>query len=154
MTVWGGVGGPRSKPDEMPTVEVSRTLVKSPPELWSELSGERLREAVGGASLTVTEEERRIEWEAEDASGAAVLEPAGWGTKLTLTATVEQEVARLEPDVARMGLWARLVGGRAATPPPVPAAPPSEGRSEDLQKALEQLLDDLGSAHRRPFQNS
>ncbi len=26
----------------MPTVEVSRTLVKSPPELWSELSGERL----------------------------------------------------------------------------------------------------------------
>lgn len=153
MSAWGGVGGPNPKPDEMPTVEVSRTLVKSPPELWSELSGERLREAVGGAALTVTEEERRIEWEADDANGAAVLEPAGWGTKLTLTATVEQEVARLEPDVARMGLWARLIGVRAPAPA-VPATPPTEGRSEDLQKALEQLLDDLGSAHRRPFQNS
>ena len=115
----------------MPTVEVSRTLVKSPPELWSELSGERLREAVGGAALTVTEEERRIEWEADDANGAAVLEPAGWGTKLTLTATVEQEVARLEPDVARMGLWARLIGVRPPAPP-VPAAPPADGAAAKI----------------------
>jgi hypothetical protein len=133
----------------MPTFEVSRTLVKSPPELWSELSGERLSEAVGGASLKVTEDERRIEWEADGASGAAVLEPAGWGTKLTLTATFE-EVARLEPDVARMGLWARLIGAKPPAPPEPepPAQPPG-----DLQQALEQLLDDLGSAHRRPFQN-
>ena len=80
----------------MRTVEVSRTLVKSPPELWSELSGERLSEAVGGASLRVTEEERRIEWESEGARGAAVLEPAGWGTKLTLTAEVE--VLSVKPD--------------------------------------------------------
>jgi hypothetical protein len=134
----------------MRTVEVSRTLVKSPPELWSELSGDRLSEAVGGASLTVTEEERRIEWEAEGVRGAAVLEPAGWGTKLTLTAHIEAEVAQLEPEVARMGLWARLRGTPAAMPaPPPPEAP---GRGDDLEKALEQLLDDLGSAHRRPFQ--
>ena len=135
----------------MRTVEVSRTLVKSPPELWAELRGDRLSEAVGAASLKVAEEERRIEWEAEDSSGAAVLEPAGWGTKLTLTAQVQEEVARLEPEVARVGLWARIVGSRpqAAAPPP---APPANGRGDDLERALERLLDDLGSAHRRPFQ--
>jgi hypothetical protein len=136
----------------MRTVEVSRTLVKSPPELWSELSGERLTEAVGGASLRVAEEERRIEWEAEGVSGAAVLEPAGWGTKLTLTAHIEEEVAQLEPEVARLGLWARMRGTQPPVETPTPPSPAAAGRVDDLEKALEQLLDDLGSAHRRPFQ--
>jgi len=135
----------------MRTVEVSRTLVKSTPELWCELSGERLSEAVGGASLKVTEEERRIEWEADGARGAAVLEPAGWGTKLTLTAQVEEEVGTLEPDVARLGLWARLRGTRAAEPA-APPEPEAKVRPEQLEQTLAQLLDDLGSAHRRPFQ--
>ncbi len=136
----------------MRTVEVSRTLVKSPPELWSELSGERLSEAVGGASLKVTEEERRIEWEGEGARGAAVLEPAGWGTKLTLTAEVQSEVEALEPEVARMGIWARLRRPR----PPEPETAPEPERTvdpEELEETLAQLLDDLGSAHKRPFQN-
>jgi hypothetical protein len=131
----------------MPKVEVSRTLVKSPPELWSELSGERLADAVGGATVSVAEEERRIEWRAEGARGAAELEPTGWGTRLTLTAEVEEEVSQLEPKVAGLGLWARLRGG---PPPPVPAPAP---REQDLQRAFERLLDDLGSAHRRPFQH-
>jgi hypothetical protein len=140
----------------MRTVEVSRTLVKSPPELWSELSGDRLSEAVGGASLRVTEEERRIEWECQGARGAAVLEPAGWGTKLTLTAEVEaqEEVEALEPQVARMGLWARLRRPRVPELEPEPAAEPETNVDpEELESALAQLLDDLGSAHRRPFQN-
>jgi hypothetical protein len=136
----------------MRTVEVSRTLVKSPPELWSELSGERLSEAVGGASLRVTEEERRIEWEVDGARGAAVLEPAGWGTKLTLTAEVQSEVEALEPEVARMGIWARL---RRPRPMEAEPAPEPEGTvdPEELEETLAQLLDDLGSAHKRPFQN-
>ena len=124
----------------MPSLEVSRTLVKSPPELWSELQGECLPEAVGGARLSVTEEERRIEWEADGVHGAAVLEPAGWGTKLTLTAEIEE----LEAEVARIGFWARMRG----TKPP----PPEPPRTAELEQALEQLLDDLGSAHRKPFQ--
>jgi hypothetical protein len=136
----------------MRTVEVSRTLVKSPPELWSELSGERLSEAVGGASLKVTEEERRIEWECDGARGAAVLEPGGWGTKLTLTAQVDVEVAELEPEVARLGLWARLRGARPPEPTPAPEPQPALS-PEQLEEALSALLDDLGSAHRRPFQN-
>ncbi len=136
----------------MRTVEVSRTLVKSTPELWVELAGERLSEAVGGASLKVTEEERRIEWEADGARGAAVLEPAGWGTKLTLTAQVEEEVGALEPEIARLGLWARLRGTNVVEPA-VPHEPDGKVRPEELEETLAQLLDDLGSAHRRPFQN-
>lgn len=92
--------------------------------------------------MNVAEEERRIEWQGELAHGEAVLEPAGWGTKVTLTA----EIAEIEQQVAKIGFWARM---RGVKPPPPPPQPP-EG--EEMAKALEQLLDDLGSAHRKPFQ--
>jgi hypothetical protein len=133
----------------MPTVEVSRTLVKSPPELWSELQGERLREAVGAeASITPSEDERLLAWECEDASGTASLEPSGWGTKVILRAEVQEEVRELESEVARMGLWARMRGLSPPPPPPDPGPP----RHERIERAFEQLLDELGSAHRKPFQ--
>jgi hypothetical protein len=133
----------------MTMLEVSRTLVKSPPELWEELQGERLPEAVGCSRVRVTEDERRLEWEADGARGAAVLEPAGWGTKLTLTAELpDEQLATLEPEVAKLGLWARLRGVQ----PPAPPEPTPPPRSEELERALQQLLDDLGSAHRKPFQ--
>jgi hypothetical protein len=136
----------------MRTVEVSRTLVKSPPELWTELRGERLCEAVGVEQVRVAEEERRIEWEADGASGSAVLEPAGWGTKLTLTARLRDEVGALEPQVARMGLWSRLRRPRPADPEAASEAEPTID-PEALEQTFSQLLDDLGSAHKRPFQN-
>ena len=134
----------------MATIEVSRTLVKSPPELWGELQGERLREAVGATGLTSAEDERLIEWEADGARGTARLEPAGWGTKLTLTATVEEQVRELEPEVARLGLWSRLLRTRPEAPPPPPA--PSGPTPDELEASLEGLLDSLGAAHRKPFQ--
>jgi hypothetical protein len=60
-------------------------------------------------------------------------------------------VARLEPEVARIGLWSRLRGVR---PTPAPPPPPQPGpRPEELERSLERLLDELGSARRRPFQN-
>ncbi len=134
----------------MATVEVSRTLVKSPPELWTELQGDRLPEALGGASVRATQPERELEWETEGAHGKAVIEESGWGTKVTLTAEVEEEVRQLEPKVASLGLWERL---RRIQPPPSP--PPSEPpRHEEIERRLEQLLDELGSAHRKPFQGS
>jgi len=117
----------------MASVEVSRTLVKSPPELWEELQGERLGEALGGAEVRPDEPERVLSWSTDDASGRAVLEPSSWGTKVTLTAEVEEQVAKL-------GLWERM---RGMTPPP-PKAP-------RIERALESLLDDLGQAHRKPF---
>jgi hypothetical protein len=133
----------------MPTIEVSRTLVKSPPELWSELQGARLREAVGAESITPSEDERLLVWEADGSRGSATLEPSGWGTKVILRAEVEEEVRRLEPEVATLGLWARLRGVR---PPPPPEPPPQPPSPEQVEKALEQLLDELGAAHRKPFQ--
>ncbi len=117
----------------MPEVEVSRTLVKSPPELWSDLEGERLSEAVGEVTVRATEPERALAWEADGARGTAVLEPSGWGTKVTLTAEVEEAAAHL-------GLWARMRGER-----------PAPARHGDIEERLTALLDDLGSAHRKPF---
>jgi hypothetical protein len=133
----------------MPTVEVSRTLVKSPPELWEELQGERLRETLGAEQVKASEDERLLVWEGENARGTATLEPSGWGTKVILRAEVEETVTELEPQVARLGLWARLRGVK----PPLPAEPELESVSpHELEATLEQLLDDLGSAHRKPFQ--
>jgi hypothetical protein len=117
----------------MASVEVSRTLVKSPPELWQELQGERLDEALGGAEVRPTEPERSLSWRSDDASGTAVLEPSSWGTKVTLTAEVEEQVAEL-------GLWERM---RGMTPPP--------SRAPDLERRLEGVLDALGQAHKKPF---
>ena len=121
----------------MTTIEVSRTLVKSPPELWSELEGDRLSDAVGEVTVRPTEHERELAWEAAGAHGTAVLEPSAWGTKVTLTADVEEAVAA-------SGVWARLHGPRG--PGPVPGA-----GGADLERRLERLLDDLGAAHRKPF---
>lgn len=134
----------------MPTIEVSRTLVKSPPELWSELQGERLREALGAGMVKPAEPDRVLEWESSDARGTATLEPSGWGTKVTLRAEVEERVAELEEAAARAGLWARLRRSR----PELPEAPPAPDPGEDMALRLEQLLHDLGSAHRKPFQGS
>jgi hypothetical protein len=117
----------------MASVEVSRTLVKSPPELWEELQGERIGEALGGAEVRPTEPERVLSWQSEDASGTAVLEPSSWGTKVTLTAEVEEQVATF-------GLWERM---RGMKPPP--------SRTPEIERRLEGLLDDLGQAHRKPF---
>ncbi len=131
----------------MRTLEVSRTLVKSPPELWEELQGDCLPEALGGGSVRTKDPDREIEWETDGARGTAVIEASGWGTKVTFKAEVEEEVARLEPEVASVGFWERLRGVEAPPPPP-----PEPDRAELVESALEKLLDDLGAAHKKPFQ--
>ena len=116
----------------MPRFEVSRTLVKSPPELWAELGPDCLEKALGAVSVEETEPEREMTFEGEGVHGTAVLEPAGWGTKVTLTAETEEQIAK-------SGFWGRLRGA----PEPAPA--------EDLEERLSEVLDSLGSAHKRPF---
>jgi hypothetical protein len=137
----------------MPTVEVSRTLVKSPPELWEDLAGERLKEMVGAEEVKPSEDEHLLAWQGEGTRGTASLEPSGWGTKVILRAEVEETVTELEPQVAQLGLWARLLGVKPP-PPPEPEPEPEQRAwsAEQLEQAFEQLLDDLGSAHRKPFQ--
>jgi hypothetical protein len=117
----------------MPSVEVSRTLVKSPPELWAELEGDRLADAVGAVTVRPTEHERELTWEADGAHGTARLEPSSWGTKVTLTAEVEDVVAR-------QGRWWQLRK-------PEPEAP----MHPDIAARLGDVLDRLGSDHKKPF---
>jgi hypothetical protein len=74
----------------MPDLTAKRTLVKSPPELWEELSEvERLAKhlgAFGEITITKLEPEHTVAWEGERASGTVSIEPSGWGTKVTLRA--------------------------------------------------------------------
>jgi hypothetical protein len=70
--------------------EASRTLVKSPPELWAECSEAaslaRHLGQFGEIRITKLEPETAVAWEGEDVSGTVRLEPSGWGTKVILTA--------------------------------------------------------------------
>ena len=125
----------------MATYEVSRTLVKSPPELWAELEGARLGTSLGAKSVKTTEPERELAWQGDGAAGLARLEPSSWGTKVTLTAWVEEHEAK----AADSGFFGRLFKKRAPAPPAEPA------RHDDLEERLSGLLDDLGSAHKKPF---
>jgi len=85
--------------------EVQRTLVKSPPELWAELSDSdalaRHLGELGEIRITRVEPEQTVEWEAAaggaQASGKVTLAPSGWGTKVTLAVT--REPAEPEPPV-------------------------------------------------------
>jgi hypothetical protein len=116
----------------MPRFEVSRTLVKSPPELWAELGPDCLEKALGAVSVEATEPEREMTFSGDGVRGTAVLEPAGWGTKVTLTAETEEQVAKV-------GFWGRLRSESDAQP------------RADLEERLSEVLDSLGSAHKRPF---
>jgi hypothetical protein len=73
------------------STEVQRTLVKSPPELWSELSDPealaRHLAELGEIRITSVEPETKVEWEAAGAYGVVYLKQSGWGTKVTLSVT-------------------------------------------------------------------
>ncbi len=75
--------------------EASRTLVKSPPELWAECSdpGSLARHLGEFGEITITrlEPENAVAWEGEHASGTVRIEPSGWGTRVTLTAQTKGE---------------------------------------------------------------
>lgn len=100
----------------MPELRVNRTLVKSPPELWTELSeveglANHLGE-FGQIKITKVEPEKTVAWEGELGSGTVAIEASGWGTKVTLTAAVA------EPDpVSDPGEPERVEEQPAATEP-------------------------------------
>jgi hypothetical protein len=123
--------------------EVQRTLVKSPPELWAELSDPaalaRHLGELGEIRITRTEPEKTVEWEAENTTGTVSIQASGWGTRVTLSVTkelmeatvaadaeltadvdaaVEPEVAAVEPDTA-----AEPEPTAAAEPKPAEPAP-------------------------------
>lgn len=98
------------------STEVQRTLVKSPPELWAELSDPsalaRHLSELGEVRITATQPERAVDWEAtagdgSKASGRVQISPTAWGTRVTFTAT-------------------QAPAAPAAPPAPVTAAAPAE----------------------------
>lgn len=152
----------------MPSLEAKRTLVKSPPEIWAEVSdaGALARHLgeFGEIRITRTQPESLVEWEGEKASGCVRLEPSGWGTKVTLTAEApepepEPEPVVVEPEPAAKGSWwARFRRRREPEPEPVVEVAPPEPEphepvldGERAQAALTTVLDTLGAAHHRPF---
>jgi hypothetical protein len=70
--------------------KASRTLLKSPPELWSEVSTatslQRHMDQFGEIRITKLQPETAVAWEGEHARGTITLEVSGWGTKVSLTA--------------------------------------------------------------------
>jgi len=119
----------------MPDLRVRRTLVKSPPELWAELSeveglARHLGE-FGEIKITRAEPERTVAWEGENASGTVELEPTGWVTKVTITAAVEEPAPAESDDQPepKPDDGARAAGPDtepvAAEPDPVAAEPES-----------------------------
>jgi hypothetical protein len=129
----------------MVSSEVQRTLVKSPPELWAELSdpaalGRHLGE-LGEIRITRTQPEQKVEWEADDSSGTVLIDPSGWGTKVTLTATrsiTEGESptpdALAEPEAA--ALAERPATVLAAPEPTVEAEPRPSPFADEAEPAI------------------
>jgi hypothetical protein len=101
----------------MATVEVERTLVKSPPELWDELGTEQaLSRWLGEVRVSTKDPPHRLEWDSDVARGIIELESSGWGTKIRARAETTHGLA-----------WWRM------------------HRGYELERSLEQLLDHLGS---------
>ncbi len=138
----------------MVRANAQRTLVKSPPELWSELSDEQTLRAhladLSDVRITSRVEERRIEWQASGARGSIEIQPSGWGTKVMLS--LEQDdhgstqssptgtppspaeaLAERQPEPMREGPAAGRSTSSAAVEPPgrtaTDPAPPGPGAS-------------------------
>jgi hypothetical protein len=88
----------------MPEPRAQRTLVKSPPELWAEVSDvstlARHLGEFGDIRITRLEAETTVVWEGDRARGTVSLEPSGWGTKVTITAEAIAAEAEVEVEEA------------------------------------------------------
>jgi outer membrane biosynthesis protein TonB len=77
----------------MVSSEVQRTLVKSPPELWAELSDPaalaRHLGELGDIRIVRTQPETTVEWAGHNITGTVSIQPSGWGTKVTLSVSHE-----------------------------------------------------------------
>jgi hypothetical protein len=119
--------------------QASRTLVKSPPELWAECSDAsslaRHIGEFGEIRITRLEPETSVAWEGEHASGTVTIEPSGWGTRVTLTArtvaAVLEEEAEPEPVLDE-------AEPEAVEPEPVHIEPPVTEVEEETDAKVEE----------------
>lgn len=118
----------------MTELQASRTLVKSPPELWAECSDAaslaRHLDGFGEIRITRLEPETAVAWEGERARGTVRIEPAGWGTKVILTAMADPSA----PEAAAPPVI-EIAADAPAPPdelqPPDESAPPDESVPPD-----------------------
>ena len=128
-----------AKRSRMTSLQASRTLVKSPPELWAELSElESLARHLGEFGeirITQVDPESRVEWEADRASGTVRLEPSGWGTRVVLTVDTPEPVEASPSPSPRRSSSSRPRRSRSRSPTaavspsrnPSPPRPPKRG---------------------------
>src|SRR4051812_2074644 len=117
----------------MPEVEAHRRLVKSPPELWAELSDpETLARHLGEFGeirVTRTDPESTVAWEGEHVRGTVWIEPSGWGTRVSLSARGTAPEPEPPPPVEppkHIRYAVRVVGEEVVriVPPPPPEPEP------------------------------
>jgi hypothetical protein len=133
-----------AKGDAMQEPRAQRTLVKSPPELWAEVSDvdhlARHLGEFGEIRITRLEPETTVAWEGDRACGTVALEPSGWGTKVTLTARLAEETEPVavdpepEPGASAFEIVASDPEPEAPEPEPEPLAaePDPEPEPEPL----------------------
>jgi hypothetical protein len=113
-----GFGEPAPNNGSVATVELERTLVKSPPELFDELaSAAGLNRWLGDVQIRDAQSPTRIAWSARASEGVIELEPSGWGTRVRALAKTNG-----------MPAWDRI------------------RKNHELERCLRALLDDLGSS--------
>jgi hypothetical protein len=130
----------------MVSTEVQRTLVKSPPELWAELSDaealSRHLGQLGEIRITRLEPESEVEWEATDASGSVQIKPSAWGTRVKLSIRHEPGPGAGAPEPAESApvpakpQTAAAPQLRGQSPSPQPCSPPDPAANAAAQ-ALE-----------------
>jgi hypothetical protein len=141
----------------MGVVETQRTVVKSVPELWAELSEVRLLGPMlgqfGEIRITHLVPEASIAWRSELAVGCVELAPSGFGTRVRMTAEIAAEAAEPQaPPERRTGFWARILRRRPPAPAPQSPQTPPDAIDPRLAKgALTAVLDEIGTARHRPF---
>jgi hypothetical protein len=137
----------------MPEPRAHRTLVKSPPELWAEISDldalTRHLGEFGEIRITRLEPETTVAWEGDRARGTVHLEPSGWGTKVTLTAELEEAVpepvaAEPEPEPVAAEL-------QPPEPEPEPLAAEPEPEPEPLAAEPEPFVEPEPVAEPEPL---
>jgi hypothetical protein len=118
-----------------------RTLVKSPPELWAEVSdGEALGrhlEPFGEIRITRLEPETTVAWEGDRACGTVELEAAGWGTRVTLTARTaddarSEEAAEAVPAPAAAPAVPEIADAAVEEPAAIEAPAPVEAPTTEI----------------------
>jgi hypothetical protein len=101
----------------MYSIEVERTMVRSPHELWDKLCDRPgLARWLSGVQVHAVEPPNRIEWNFRGASGVIELEASRWGTKV-----------RARVKSPQLPAWERLTA------------------RYEMERALRELFADLGS---------